>query len=193
MTKAGQMGKQLSKAERKAADRAARRAQRLAEQKRLSAAAQAENWTDRDGKARPTPERRAKGAFVLRDGEDAGVTVAVDEACTELDRLRRRGILTDEQAQGGHDLAALLERTRLTAPGRSCLDISPVGFDDSEPSHGELRDARERAELYLSCGVLTWRELRRVCHEGLAPRSLIRLREGLDICARYWGLRAAQK
>lgn len=155
--------------------------------KAQSIAAAADVWQDRDGKARPTPERRAKGAFVLRDTEDAGVTCAVDEGATTLDRLNLRGIINRDQCQGGHDFAALMERTRMVSSGRSCLDFSPVGFDSGNGNEWqEERDSRDRSELYLACGMLTWAELRRVCCEGQPPRSVERLKAGLDLCARFW-------
>lgn len=151
--------------------------------------AKATIWSDRDGKARPTPERRAKGCFVLRDTEDAGATVAVDEEASMIGRLQRAGIITATQAHAATDLAALLERTRITSRGRSCLDTTPIGHEgDAEPTHGELRDAQERAEIYLSCGVAIWRELLRLCQDDDRPRNIGLLRQGLDICVRYWRL-----
>lgn len=153
-----------------------------------SAAVEAAIWDDREGKARPTPERRAKGDFVLRDGDDAGVTVAVDQNVTRLDSLRKRGIITQDQAQGGHDFAALIERTRLVKETRSCLNFDPVGYDGGDvENHGAERDERERAEIYLACGTITFAELRRVCCDQDAPRSLIRLRAGLTLCEKFWG------
>jgi len=169
----------------KRSKRKARKA-RAQEQSRAIAAAQWEPRPD-SGKDRPTPERIAKGAFKLVDGEDAGVTVAVDTAATTLDRMAANGIITPEQAQGGHDFAALLDRTRLVSQGRSCLNFEPVGHeDDSPPSHAELRDQAERREIYLACGMLTFAELRRVCCDGDKPRDLARLKEGLDICVKFW-------
>lgn len=175
------------------------KAQRKRARKAQSTATAADIWEDRDGKARPTPERRAKGAFVLRDGDDAGVTVAVDEAATFIDALAARGIISAEQRDGGHDFAALMERTALVRSGRSCLDFSPVGYDgDVPPTHGELRDAQERAELYLAVGTFTWAVMRRACHEWATPehaaqsRKLLRmidvqrLRDGLDMCVKFW-------
>lgn len=157
-------------------------------QKQTSIAVSADIWSPRDGKDRPTEERRSKGAFVLRDTEDAGVTVAVDEQATMLDALHRKGVIDGDQLQAGVSLAMLFHRTRLGAAGRSCLDFSPVGYDDSEPSHQELRDAQERAEIYLGVGMFTWAELRRVCQEGQRVRDAKRLRDGLDFCAQYWGI-----
>jgi len=155
-----------------------------------SAAVSAEIWADREGKARPTPERIAKGKFSLRDADDAGVTVAVDEASTPLDVLRIAGVITDIQCQAGHDFAAMMYRTRMVSPGRSCLDFSPVGHDgDNEPSHAELRDSQDRAKLFAKCdGPLVWAELRRVCFEHQPTKHLPSLRSGLDLCAVYWGL-----
>lgn len=176
-------GKIAKKASKKAAKKIAK-AKRAEE----SAAIQANIWADREGKARPTPERLAKGDFVLRDGDDAGVTVAVDQEATELDKLRNAGAITPDQAQGGQDFAALLERTRLTSPGRSCLNFDPAGYDgDEAPSHTAERDARERAEIYLACGMATFAELRHVCCDLYPPRNLIRLQAGLNICAKFWG------
>jgi hypothetical protein len=170
---------------RKKAEKAKRRSQRKAQEQ--SAAVSADNWDDRDGKARPTPERRAKGDWELRDGEDAGVTVAVDRRASMLDQLGHIGKITANQVQGGHDFAALMQRMQMVPAGRSCLDFSPVGFDAAdEPTHAELRDAQDRTELYLACGMLTWAELRRVCVDGDAPRSYDRLRAGLDLCVKFW-------
>lgn len=163
-----------------------RRLRRRAKQQ-VAAAVAADIWEDRDGKARPTPERKAKGAFVLHETEDAGVTRAVDTAVTMLDQLAVQGRITAEQAHGGHDFAALMERTRLVSAGRSCLDFTPVGHDgDADPTHGELRDIQERDELYLACGVAVWSEMRWVCCDHQAPRRLDRLIVGLDLCVRFW-------
>jgi len=172
--------------------KAQKKAQRRADQ--ISAARHAENWTDREGKARPTPERKAKGVFVLRDGDDAGVTVAVDECSTMLDQLRMHGIITDPQCQAGHDFAAMLNRMQMVSPGRSCLDFTPVGYDgDHEPTHAELRDKDDRIKIFAKCsGPWVWPELRRVCFENDKPRDLKSLISGLDICAVYWGLQDAK-
>ena len=150
-----------------------------------SAAVAADIWQDRDGKARPTAERRARGAWVLRDGEDAGVTVAVDEHAHVLDQLAAKGVIDSDQCQAGHDFAALMERTRLVAGGRSCLNMDPVGHEgNAEPTHGELRDAEERRDLNKSMGSWVWSEMRMVCHQGFWPDRLDRLREGLTTAAK---------
>ncbi len=67
-----------------------------------SAAVTADIWQDREGKARPTDERRRQGSWVLRDGEDAGVTIAVDEHAHVLDQMASKSIISsDQQPPGG--------------------------------------------------------------------------------------------
>ena len=174
----------MTKRRRKTKDRAPKQAAQV------PPAVDADIWTDRpdSGKCRPTPERLAKSDFRLHDAEDAGVTVAIDSLPTMLDRLCAKGIITHDQRDGGLDFAALIRRTRLTSEGRSCLDFSPVGTGgDPEPTHAELRDEQERAEHYLACGMFTFAEMRRVCVDQHEPRSLDRLRHGLDICVKFWG------
>lgn len=151
-----------------------------------SIAARADNWEDREGKARPTPERLSKGRFTLQDTDDAGVTVAVDGAVTELDRLLAAGVINADQCQGGHDFAALMYRTRLVSHGRSCLNFEPVGYEDGTPSHQEIVDSRDRTELYLACGSFTWAELRRVACEDRKMTDAVRLKDGLTLCAKFW-------
>lgn len=175
---------------------AKKRVLRLAEKRearakrKASPAVAAEIWTDRDGKARPTPERRAKGSFALRDGEDAGVSVAVDEAVTVLDRLALAGQITEDQRQGGIDLAAVLHRTRLGSQGRSCLDFSPAGHsdDDAPETHQQRRDRQQRAKIFGACrGPWVWPELYRVCGQDQPVRSIEALRAGLDVCVKVFG------
>ena len=152
-----------------------------------SAAVTADIWQDREGKARPAEERRRQGSWVLRDGEDAGVTMAVDEHAHVLDQLAAKGIIDSDQCQAGHDFAMLMERTRLVAGGRSCLNMDPVGHEgDAEPTHSELREADERRDLNKRMGSWVWSEMRMVCHQGFWPDRLDGLHEGLDVAAKYW-------
>lgn len=170
--------------------RAYSKAARRKRRKTVAAAVAAQIWEDRAGKARPTAERRAKGKFVLRDGDDAGVTVAVDEGVTVLDRLALAGVITEDQRQAGHDLAAVLYRTRLGSTGRSCIDMSPVGYegDDLEETHQEVRDRQQRAQVFQRCrGPWVWPELVRVCRDDQRPRSIEALRDGLDVAVAVFG------
>jgi len=149
---------------------------------------------DKPGRARPTPERIAHGAFALHDTDDAGARVAVDRATTMLDRLALAGQITREQCDGGHDFAALMERTRMVGAGRSCLDFSPVGHDGDTEDPQDAIDNRDRAELYIACGQATWRLLRAVCVEQHRPTDIHDLRFGLNLCVAFWtgGKRALQ-
>ncbi|WRH62056.1 MAG: hypothetical protein RSE12_17040 [Fuscovulum sp.] len=159
---------------------------RKVKKSQTSIAATADVWEDRDGKARPTAERRAKGMFRLVDGDDAGVTVAVDQCATMLDWLALRGMIDGDQAAAGLLLAGLLERTRLVGQGRSCLNFDPVGRDGDEISPQAVEDERDRAEIYIGVGMAAWAELRRVCQDGQGPRDLDKLRYGLDHCVKFW-------
>ncbi|MCJ8138592.1 hypothetical protein [Falsirhodobacter halotolerans] len=182
-TKAPARTGQISKDQAKKA----RQRERKHAKRDASAAVTADIWQDREGKARPTDERRARGAWVLRDGEEAGVTVAVDEHAHVLDQMLAKKLITADQCLAGHDFAALMERTRMVSAGRSCLDFTPVGYEgDNDPTHGELRDASERKVLYAQMGSWVWSEMRMVCHQGFWPDRLDRLREGLDMAAKYW-------
>lgn len=180
----------FAKAEAAAAKRKKARDEARAAKRAQSIAAAAQIWDDRDGKARPTPERLAKGAFVLRDAEDAGATVAVDEAATMLDRLAMAGVITEDQRQGGLDLAMVLHRTRLGSQGRSCIDFTPTGHpdDDAPETHQQQRDRQQRAQVFLACrGPWVWPELYRVCGQDHRPRHIESLRTGLDICVKVFG------
>lgn len=158
----------------------------------ILAAVEVENWRDREGKARPTPERKRRGNLALHDGDDAGTRHAVDEGATLLDRLRIAALITDLQCQAGSTLAELLERTRLGSAPRSCLDFTPRGRDDERPSsHAELRDLAERAALRRITGAPVWDLLRATCDEDRGPtdrRGLEQLRGGLNRVAAYWRL-----
>lgn len=148
----------------------------------------AEVWEDQPHRARPTTERLKRGSFVIRDTDRAGVTVAVDEHATELDRLYAAEVIDADQRQGGLDFADLMRRTRLTSEGRSCIDFSPVGHDPEEyDDTQERQDSKARQDLYAVVGPRTWHILRRVCIEDSRHANAVRLREGLDRCAEYFG------
>lgn len=172
-------------------DKAARDARKKARQeqrKERSLAVEADNWQPRDGKDRPTPERKAKGKFELIDGEDAGVTIAIDRQATVLDQLQAAGHLTPEQCEAGLDFAALMARTRLVSQGRSCLDFTPVGYEGDIEDEASKADEAARAKIFARCnGPWVWAELRRVCCENRPVSHLASLQDGLDICAKILG------
>lgn len=141
-------------------------------------------WEDREGNARPTPERMTHASFVLRDTEDAGVRCAVALNDHLLDRMLARNTITPDQHSAGWDYARLAALNILGSRGRSCLDFSPIGYDNSIP--GDTTAAQDWRELYLSLGVALNAECRRVCVDGLRPDSWPALRAGLDICVKFF-------
>ena len=141
-------------------------------------------WEDREGNARPTPERMTRAAFVLHDTEDAGVRRAVDPYTHILDQMLRDNLITQDQCDGGFGYAKLAAFNVAGATGRSCLDFSPVGYDANMPDDpGKAQDWRE---LYLSLGVALNAECLRVCHYGKRPASITALRAGLNICVKFF-------
>lgn len=141
-------------------------------------------WDDREGNARPTPQRMTHAAFVLRDTEDAGTRCAVAVDDYLLDKLCAKGLITADQNTAGWDYTRLHAANRLTSSGRSCLDFSPVGYDASLPD--DTGKAQEWRELYLSLGVALNAECRRVCVDHHKPSDLALLRAGLDICVKFF-------
>lgn len=185
-------GMLMSKAERaalRAAAKAEAKRQKLAERDKQDAAAKAEIWDDRDGKARPTPQRRLKGVFSLRDAEDAGVSVAVDQASGTIDRLAHVRVITSRQREAGHIFEEVVRGSIGSPAGRSCVDFSPVGYDGDEADDESAQRAQSR-----------WRSLRRmlppkqrqecmaVCWQGQLPRSIGLLREALTVVGDWAGL-----
>lgn len=144
----------------------------------------ADLWEDRDGNARPTPERMTHAAFTLHDTEDAGARCAVAIDDYLLDKLCAKGLITADQKSAGWDYARLHASNRLTSSGRSCLDFSPVGYDASLPD--DPGKAQEWHELYLCLGVAFNDECRRVCVDHRKPRDLSTLRAALDICVKFF-------
>lgn len=141
-------------------------------------------WEDREGNARPTPERLKRGKFELRDAEDAGARYAVDSEAHRIDQLEALGTIDRDQATAAAQFAELSSRNRLVSQGRSCLDFSPVGYDANIPD--DPVSARDWRELYLAMGVAMHGECRRVCVEGHRLTSAKLLRSGLDICVKFF-------
>lgn len=141
-------------------------------------------WEDREGNARPTPERLAKVSFALRDTEDAGVrhAVAVDDYM--LDKLLSERRINPDQHAAGWDYARLAAKNRLVSSGRSCLDFSPVGYDANLPD--DPTASQDWRELYLALGVWANAQCRRVCVDGLRPDSYSALWAGLNICVKFF-------
>lgn len=181
----------LSKAERakrKEAAVQARRHERRAQREQLRIASAAEIWDDRDGKARPTPQRRLKGVFSLRDGDEAGVSVAVDGASCVIDALAARGDLTPRQREAGHGFEDAARGVLGSPAGRSCCDMTPVGHDGDDEDDAAIEAKRRWDSLRRMLRPADRRELEAVCWSRHRPVSMDRLRRGLDATGDWMGL-----
>lgn len=181
----------LSKAERarrKEEAAKARRSEKRAERDRLRIAAAAEIWEDREGKARPTPERIRKGVFRLREGDLAGVSIAVAEVESIVDALAAKGLLTPRQREAGHGVEDVARGVLGSPSGRSCCDMTPVGYDGDEDDEGAAHAAARWNSLRRMLHPADRRECIAVCWERRRPSSLDRLRRGLDAAGDWLGL-----
>lgn len=168
-------------------DKAARRRQKRAERDSLRIAAAAENWDDREGKARPTPQRRLKGVFSLRDGDEAGVSVAVDHASGVIDALAHANHITARQREAGHVFEEVSRGAIGSPAGRSCVDFTPAGYGDDDDEATAKAQARW-ASLRRVMSIAHRQECMAVCWQGAKPHSLSRLRAALDIVGDWAGL-----
>lgn len=175
----------LSKAE-KARRREVTRKERQQQKRALRIAAAAENWKDREGKARPTPQRRIKGVFRLREGDRAGVAVAVDAVSSPIGALSEAGFLTDRQREAGHIFEEVARGALGSPAGRSCIDFEPVGHDGDDD--GNIEATRRWNSLRRMLSPEDRRECENVCWSHAAPSDMRRLRRGLDATADWAGL-----
>lgn len=161
---------------------------RLRAHRKAAGAPQAEIWEDRDGKARPTPQRRLKGVFRLRDGDDAGVSVAFDEASGVIDALAHAGRITARQREAGHIFEEVSRGAVGSPAGRSCVDFTPVGHDGDEDDEDAVRAQARWRSLRRMLHPAHRQECMAVCWEGKQPRSVARLRDALDCVGDWAGL-----
>jgi len=186
----------LTKAERarlRQQDAEKRRKARRVERERLRIAAAAEIWEDREGKARPTPERKRKGVFSLRDADEAGVSVAVDSASCVIDALAERGIITARQREAGHIFEAAARGALGSPASRSCVDFSPVGHDGDGDDEQAVRANKRWNSLRRMIRPDDRREMMAVCWQNAKPQRIQQLRRGLDATADWAGLEPERK
>jgi hypothetical protein len=181
----------LSKAEKakqREVAKVARRKQHKAEREKLNLAAAAQIWDDREGKARPTPQRRRKGVFSLRDGDDAGVSVAVDEASSCIDALAVQRLITARQREAGHVFEEVSRGAIGSPAGRSCVDFTPVGHEGDEDDEDAVRAQARWRSLRRMLSPAHRQECMAVCWQGAQPVSMDRLRAALDVVGDWAGL-----
>ena len=149
------------------------------------------NWEDRPGNARPTPERLAKGTFKLVDAEDAGVKTAVnqDDQISVIQRLAESEVITGRQGEAGDKFRDLHDRFWPQTSPRTCLNIDPVGHESLEDSDEEVRVHAAWRELAGVIPKPEMTELKRVCVAGYPPSDIDRLRMALDLCAEFFRIR----
>lgn len=104
----------------------------------------------------------------------------------QADTLAQEGRLSPEQAAAAEDWERIT-RAVLGGLGRSCLDFTPVGHDDSTPDDDDDRDRRDHRALCRSLGHQRAAELDRVCWRHEPVKRVDLLREGLAIVAGYFG------
>ena len=181
------------KAKRREMSAESRKKAKQAERGRLRIAAAAEIWDDREGKARPTPERKLKGVFSLRDADDAGVSVAVDSASCVIDAMAEMGAITARQCEAGHIFNGAARGALGSPSGRSCVDFSPVGHDGDDDDEAAVMADNRWNSLRRMIRPDDRRELMAVCWQNAKPQRLEQLRRGLDATADWAGLEPDQK
>lgn len=199
----------VSKAERRR-QKAQRKAEKEQADMEAAAAERERQWTDREGNARPTKERAAKGRVHLVETRDAGVKMALDEHASPLRRALfdgKLGMLADGTTDGA-EAAMARARARVDAgerfealcrfvmgsPGpRSCLDFVPRGTG-REPEHA-ARVWAEYKGAVQAVGMQSAAVLVDVCwsQRGTGPRRPDARRwrlliAGLDVLVGRWGL-----
>lgn len=132
---------------------------------------------------RPTPERMARGAVKLPKGRGSQSMPAVDEAHDIIAAMHRARLLTDTQEQAARDWQALKMAVRAELginQGRSCLDISPAGHDDTDGNPEVMQRWREVEERlgWVKTGALDWTVI-----FGRKPGNLALLQDALDALA----------
>lgn len=129
---------------------------------------------------RPTIERMAKGAFRMPAGRGKQSMPAVDEEHDAIAKLHRARLISDDQEQAARDwqdLKAAIRAELGLSQGRSCLDMTPCGYDndDGDPA---LMQRWERIEAELG----SWKTgaLDYTCVLGHPPANLGLLKSSLD-------------
>ena len=144
-------------------------------------------WESREGRDRPTPERKAKATtWVFVMTEEAGVKAARDVSGNPIDRMQHTGVLDNDQASAARDFEQLYRAASEAPPSRDSTQTwEPKGHDSTD---GPVEAARDRKELYLALGMHRDQLLRKVCvrHEEPKPNEIGPLREALNECVRFF-------
>jgi hypothetical protein len=134
-----------------------------------------------NGKCRPTPERVKRGKYQVLDGDSAGETYAQDMAPDVLSRLS----VPPKHYDAGRRFEEIAHQIRGGGPGRSCLDFSPVGYDEGE---GNAELEREWKDLRAFLGFVGFQAVDAACYYHEEPANRHVLSAGLSRAAVFWGL-----
>lgn len=126
--------------------------------------------------------------FSLRDGEDAGVTIAVDAASCVISALAERGAISARQREAGHIFEEVARGAVGSPAGRSCMDFSPVGYEGDLDDEDAIRAQKRWNSLRRMMRPQDRQECMAVCWQRVQPSSINRLRSALDIVADWAGL-----
>lgn len=176
------MGRKDNKAK---ARRAARRAQALKANPPADAPIIDQDGSD-GGPVRPTPAQQRQGAYRLPSGKGHATAPALNLKADCIAALMiPPARLTPDQHDAALDWREMRRALILelgVSTGRSCLDIGPVGHDETD-GDAALADRWQRARLAL--GPLRVRVLDRTCVDGAWPQDLDVLHEALDRFAAF--------
>lgn len=136
-----------------------------------------------DRSERPTGERMRRGKWAMPQGMGKHEQPAVDLEADAVGLMYERGFITTHQEQAARtaqqayaDYAAELG----LSSGRSCLDISPVGYDEGDGNPEAMAAWRSITGklTYWQKGAVEWTVI-----NGHAPGNLELLRSALDAIA----------
>lgn len=130
----------------------------------------------------PTPEQQRRGAYVRNKPPGARAELWLNTAPDCLASLHVTGRITDAQEQAGryYEMMRLAYiKTLGIGQGRSCLDMTPWGYDETEDS-GELQKVVRQLERDM--GRVGTAVVRGVVVEGRYPKAshIEALRAALD-------------
>ena len=146
-----------------------------------------DEYADRPGNARPTPERLRRGAWRIGETIEAGIRYARDEASDPLSGAYHAGHITPAQWDAAEAYAELRERVWGMPGARSCLDTTPVGHDEGD-GDPQAEGALRVVSMHLDArGFIVRREVEAVCWQREAIGNMDALRDGLDVLVGYFG------
>lgn len=153
-----------------------------------------ENWEDRPGNARPTPERMAKsgwrsdkkpGGYRMGETKDAGVKFAQDMASDPLQALYSTHHIAPWEWEAAEAFEVLARKIRGDVGQRSCINFEPVGHDETE---GNAQLEGSWKVLRQQLGFVLFQAVDAAAYHRDEIDDLDRLKAGLEVCADYFGV-----